>query len=78
MLSQTDTKRYVWEKEFASHMGIIIYIYTYILSIYIYRRERERERFGYLSSRCKKVYKAETMGIEDGDFPSSRFDFEKY
>jgi hypothetical protein len=60
----------------AYHRYIYLYIYIYI---YIYmERERQRETFGYLSSRCKKVYKAETMGIEDCDFPGSRFDFEIY
>lgn len=54
------------QEEICMRKGICIshgYIY---INIFIYIGEREREKLGYLSSRCKKVYKAETMGIEDG------------
>ena len=49
--------------------------WVYYIYIYSTQREREKERgMGNLSIlSCKKVTKVETM--EDGDFPSLRFDF---
>lgn len=63
-VSQTEMKRYLREKDFASQM-CLIYIY-----IYKYRRQGG---FGYLSSRVRRFTRWRRW--EDGDFPSSRFTF---